>query len=253
MLIHPYHESVVSQLYPGAQHSANCLVPAVTAFETLLALPPEHRSKVVWRLDQGFGGDHNINWLLDRCYGVLAKGCSNRRAALLAQQVKRWRAVRDDKWVGSVLTPAGFSHPLETFAIRYTVPTGWKHTYLFSTLKLAGVATAQLYDQRGGAETEFRSDKSGGLQLDKRRKHKRAAQEVWVLLTDIAHNCLAWLARYLLADSPLASFGFLRINRDLFRIPGTIEMAHGQLLSVKLLKSAPYAADLLDCLRRFWQ
>ena len=164
MLIHPYHESVVSQLYPGAQHSANCLVPAVTAFETLLALPPEHRSKVVWRLDQGFGGDHNINWLLDRRYGVLAKGCSNRRAALLAQQVKRWRAVRDDKWVGSVRTPAGFSHPLETFAIRYTVPTGWKHTYLFSTLKLAGVATAQLYDQRGGAETEFRSDKSGGLQ-----------------------------------------------------------------------------------------
>ena len=123
MLIHPYHESVVSQLYPGAQHSANCLVPAVTAFETLLALPPEHRSKVVWRLDQGFGGDHNINWLLDRRYGVLAKGCSNRRAALLAQQVKRWRAVRDDKWVGSVRTPAGFSHPLETFAIRYTVPT----------------------------------------------------------------------------------------------------------------------------------
>ena len=74
-----------------------------------------------------------------------------------------------------------------------------------------------------------------------------------MLLTDIAHNCLAWLARYLLADSPLASFGFLRIIRDLFRIPGTIEMAHGQLLSVKLLKSAPYAADLLDCLRRFWQ
>ena len=178
----------------------------------------------MWRLDQGFGGDHNINWLLHRRYGVLAKGCSNRRAALRAQQVKRWRAVRDDKWVGSVRTPAGFvtrsdvCHPLHG-AHRL-------EAHLFVQHAQAGRrCLAQLYDQRGGAETEFRSDKRGGLQLDKRRKHKRTAQEAWVLLTDIAHNCLAWLARYLFADSPLASFGFLRINRDLFRIPGTIEIA----------------------------
>jgi len=88
VLIQPYHESLVSQLYPGSQHSANCLVPAVSAFETLLALPPEHHAKVVWRLDRGFGGDHNINWLLDQRYGVLAKGCSNRRAALFSFHVK---------------------------------------------------------------------------------------------------------------------------------------------------------------------
>ena len=104
MLIHPYHESVLSQLYPGAQHSSNCLEPAVATFETVLPLAPARRPKVIWRLDHGFGGDDNINWLLERNYGVLAKGCSNRRSAQLAQQGKRWYAVRPDKFVAMVPT-----------------------------------------------------------------------------------------------------------------------------------------------------
>ena len=73
-------------------------------FRDPLSLPshPSIAVKSCGDFDQGFGGDHNINWLLDRRYGVLAKGCSNRRAALLAQQVKRWRAVRNDKWSAAV-------------------------------------------------------------------------------------------------------------------------------------------------------
>lgn len=252
-MIHPYRESLLSQLYPGYQHSSNCLVPAVLTFEQLLPLPERYRAKVTWRLDGGFGGDLNVDWLLARQYGVVAKGCSNRRSANLVEQVKRWQMVRPDKLVGRVPTPEKFCRPLQTFSIRYQTAKGWKHSYLFSTLNLSGIATARFYDQRGGAETEFRSDKSGGLHLHKRRKHKRDPQEVWILLTDIAHNYLAWFSRTILIDSPFADYGFLRITRDLFRIPGVIEMEHGQLLSVKLLKSSPYAEDLLVCLQRFWE
>jgi hypothetical protein len=252
-MIHPYRESVLSQLYPGYQHSSNCLVPAVLTFEQVLNLPAQHRSKCIWRIDQGFGGDANINWLLKRDYQVLGKGCSNRRAAKLAQVVQRWRPVAADKFVGRPPTPEEFARPVETFVIRYHVPKGWKHAYLFSTLNQSGVVTVRFYDQRGGAETGFRSDKSGGLHLHKRRKHKRDAQEVWVLLTDMNHNYLSWFAHNILAESPFADYGFLRISRDLFRIPGYVEMENGQLLSVKLLRSSPYAADLLDCLRRFWE
>ena len=240
-------------MHPGYQHSSNCLVPAVTTFEQVLPLPVERHAKIVWRFDQGFGGDENINWLLDRGYSVLAKGCSNRRSAQLVRQVKRWHTVRYDKFVGCVPTPDGFVQPLHTFSIRYWAPTGWKHTYLLSTLNLPAVATALLYDQRGGAEIEFRSDKSGGLHLDKRRKHKRDAQEAWVLLTDLAHNCMSWVARSIFKDSPFDGFGFLRIARDLFCIPGQVEIDKDQLLSVKLLKSSPHADDLLVCLRRFWE
>jgi hypothetical protein len=77
-----------------------------------LLLPPPHRAKVIWRLDGGFGGDDNVDWLLARNYQVLVKGHSNRRAAKLAQQVKRWLPVRTDKAVGRVQTPvSGESRP----------------------------------------------------------------------------------------------------------------------------------------------
>lgn len=252
VMIHPYHESLLSQLYPGNQHSSNCLIPAVSAFENMLSLPIARHAKIVWRLDRGFGSDANINWLLERNYGVIAKGHSTRRSADLVNQVKRWRAVRHDKFVGCVPTPPGLGRPLHTFSIRYATANDWKHAYLFSTLNLSAVDTISFYDQRGGAETEFRSDKSGGLNLHKRRKHKRDAQEAWILLTDMAHNCLSWVAHTIFTNSPFAQFGFLRITRDLFSIPGHVEIENGQLVSAKFLKSSPYASDLLDCLKQFW-
>lgn len=250
-MIPAYHESLLSQLYPGYEHSSNCLIPAVLTFEQHLNLPAEHRTKIVWRLDRGFGGDENINWLLERNYQVLVKGCSHRRTAKLASLVQRWRQVRPDRFVGCAPTLGRFSQPVQTFVIRYQTKTGWKHAYLLSTLHLGGRRTLQLYDQRGAAETEFRADKSGGLFLDKRRKHKRDAQEAWVILTDMAHNYLAFFAHTYLADSPFANYGPLRIGRDLMRIPGYIQMDGDQLLFVKLLKSSPLAADLLPCLERF--
>ena len=251
-MITPYGETLLSHLYPGSQHSANCLVPAVTTFEQRLRLPQQHRTKIIWRLDRGFGGDDNISWLLDQNYQVLAKGHSNRRTAKLAQQVKRWLPVRSDKFVGRVETPVAFSRPVDTFVTRHQTRQGWKYSYLFSTLKLRSLPTIQLYEQRGGAELEFRADKSG-LALDKRRKQKRDAQEVWIILTDMAHNYLAWLARHILNDSPLADYGLLRISRDLLRTPGYLQFKQGKLLSVNLLKNSPHAADLAACLGRFWQ
>ena len=225
MLIHPYRESVLSQLYPGSQHSSNCLQPAILTFEQVLDLPPQRRRKCIWRTDQGFGGDANVNWVLERGYQFIGKGCSNRRAGKLAQQVQRWRAVSADAWVGRVVTPEEIKHSVETWVLRYPIPTGWKHVYLFSTLQRSGVATSHFYNQRGGAETEFRTDKSGGLQLHHRRKQQRDAQEAWVLLTDMAHNYLAWFTRHILHDSPFATYGALRISRDLLRIPGYVEVS----------------------------
>lgn len=252
-MIYPYRETLLSHLYPGYQHSSHCLQAAVLAFEELLMLPKKQRFKTVWRVDGGFGADKHINWLLERDYQILAKGASNRRAAKLARQVQRWVSVREDKWVGHVETPTEVNQLVKTFALRYQTPKGYKFRYIYSTLNLCGRQTSHFYDHRGGAETEFRADKSGGLFLHKRRKHKRDAQEVWVLLTDMAHNYLAWFAHHILADSPFASWGPLRIGRDLLRIPGWVEIEQGHLLSVKLLDSSPYAADLLPCLARFWE
>ena len=105
---------------------------------------------------------------------------------------------------------------------------------------------------RGGSETQFRSDKNGGLQLHKRRKHQRDAQEIWIILTDMAHNYLSWLTYTLFDKTPFEDFGFLRLSRELFHLPGIVEFENGHLVSVKLMKSSPYANDLLQCFRRFW-
>lgn len=252
-MLHPYRESLLSQLYPGSQPSVTALLPAVQLFETRLPLPAIRRHKIVWRVDGGFGSDANIKELVQRNYHVLAKGISNRRAGVLVKQVQRWRQVAPDKWVGSVPTPESFARPVSTFVVRKQRKDEMHVAYLYTTLPGSGLHIARLYDQRGGAETEFRSDKSGGAHLDKRRKQQRAAQEGWVHLTDMAHNCLSWFQHQILTDSPLASLGHLRISRDLLHMPGCIEMHNGQLLSVKFAKTVPHAATLLDCVRRFWE
>src|SRR5512134_2959120 len=133
-MLYPYRESLISQLYPGWQHSSNCLQPAVEAFEQRLNLPSDRRHKVVWRLNGGFGGDRNIEYLLARGYHVLAKGASNRRAAKLASQVQRWRAVRADKFVGQVATPEPFSRPVQTFVTQTQGGQQLRLAYLYSTL-----------------------------------------------------------------------------------------------------------------------
>jgi len=250
-MLYPYRETLLSHLYPGNQHSTHCLKAAVEDFENILKWERKKQIRVIWRLDGGFGADKNINWLAGKGYDFVVKGGSSPRGAMLARQVKRWISVRDDMWVGRVATPKDVKYEVETFALRYLTRKGIKHKYIFSTLGFSGRKTLLFYDLRGGAETEFRTDKSGGFFLQKRRKQKFLAQVVWVILTDMAHNYLSWFRHHILADSPFANWGPLRIGRDLFRIPGHIEMSSEGVLSVSLLESHPYASDLLPYLARF--
>jgi len=252
-MLYPFRESLLSQLYPGFTHSSHALKPAIETLEGRLELPPQRRHKVIWRLDAGYGSDANVIYLQQRGYRFLVKGRSNRRAAILSQQVKYWRQVDSSRFVGRVPTPSSLPDDIRTFVIRTHGPKRVRLTYLLTTVKLTGLATVRLYDQRGGAETEFRADKSGGGWLQKRRKHRRNAQEAWVHLTDMAHNFLAWFAYTKLRHTSLAGLGPLRITRDLFRVPGLVEFRDGQLFSVKLLKSAPHADPLLAALRCFWE
>jgi len=251
-MIYPYRETLLSQLYPGNQHSTHCLQAAVEGFEEILNLPKKKRLSIVWRLDGGFGADKHINWLVDRNYQVIAKGASSSRSPNLGRQVKRWLQVGHSKWVARVKSPAIVKPQVQTFPLRYLTKERYKYRYLYSTLGLYSRKTLQFYDYRGGAETEFRADKTGGLLLHTRRKQKWEAQVAWILLTDIVHNYLSWFSHHILADSPFASWGPLRITRDLFRIPGHITLSQDGLLFVSLSKSHPFAADLLPCLARFW-
>lgn len=252
-MIFPFHESLLSQLYPGFFHSTNALVPAIETFESRLNLPFERRHKVVWRLDAGFGGDNNVMYLFRHGYQFIVKGHSNRRAAILAHNVKLWRQVDERRFVAKAPTPDSLHPAIRTYLLRTHGPKRVRLTYLLTTLKLTGVQTIRFYDQRGGAETEFRADKSGGGWLHKRRKQKRHAHEAWIHLTDMAHNYLAWFAHHFLSETPFAGYGHLRIGRDLLRTPGFVGCHQDRLSSVKLLKSRPHARELLEVLKQFYE
>jgi len=247
-----YHETVWSGLYPGNRHSTHCLRPAVLAVENAFEFTPRERRRVAWRLDGGFGSDENLNWLLARDYQVLAKGCSNRRAEALARCVRRWDAAPGNCWLAWVPTPVPFVRPVKTLVKRRLVKGKPRHSYYFGTLHVPSKqAFMQRYNNRGGAETEFRADKSG-LYLSHRRKHRMNAQEGLVLITDLAHNLLADFEHRALTGTTFAGYGPKRIVRDLLTIPGRLYFEGGKLKRIELLSSHQYAAEMLNCLERYY-
>lgn len=104
------------------------------------------------------------------------------------------------------------------------------------------------YDHRGQCETEIQADK-GGLRLCRRRKHNLAAQEALVLLTDIAHNLIAWSANWMMLDKPLNTFGTTRFIEDVLTLPGQIHFNGGRLYKIELNELHPHAQATADGLR----
>jgi len=106
------------------------------------------------------------------------------------------------------------------------------------------------YDLRsGGIETSNRGSKEG-LGLTKRNKRRFAAQEMLVLLAQLAYNLLTWTRNRLVVHRPqLRSFGPLRIVRDLFHITGRIQLdAQGRILEITLNEAHALALPFVQAL-----
>jgi len=259
-----YRETLWSTLYSGNRNSAECLIPAVSAVETVLDLAPpavaaenaldlarQRRQRVLWRLDGGFGTFGNLQWLLDRDYQVLSKGFSSNCAKALAKSVKRWTPF-DAHWLAPVPCPFPTQRRVTTWLLRRREGERFSYNYYLTTLRLPSLAAAmRAYQQRGGAEIEqFRNDKQG-LQLSMRRKRHLVAQEALVVLVDIAHNLLADFYAVALAGSAFHGFGPKRIVRDLLSMAGTLSWSTSGELRVGLQRAHPHAQALLDCLVRY--
>jgi hypothetical protein len=239
-------------VYPGNQHTVQCLEPAVRAAETALELAPAQRKRTVWRLAGGAGSDEHIRWLLKRGYHIVAKGMSNRRAESLARQVQRWDAYQD-AWLGEVDPPADDGRPIRVFVKRRLKDGAYRHSYYFSTLSLPSKGLFMTtYDARGGAEVEqFRNDKSG-LSLEARRKRSFLGQKGYVLLTDLAHNLLADFHAKALIGTDFEGFGLKRIVRDLLNFPGRLTFdKRGNLARIELLSLKQFSRELSICLERY--
>ncbi len=267
-----YDEIVNEHLYNGKIQLDRSLQELVKAAEEVLDLDVKRRQRTIVRVDAGGGRDADINWLLQREYHTLVKVKNWKRAFKLCQSVTTWYLdpKSPNRDVGWVEEPHAYARPTRQLAIRTRKRNGKLsyHVLVFTltdallfwlahqpvrrepTLEQLLFAALQAYDLRGGAaETVFKGSKQG-LGLTKRNKRLFSAQEMLVLLAQLAYNLISW-TRNLLADHTpsLHRFGMLRMVRDAFHITGKIELdAQGHILHITLNQAHSLALPFVQAL-----
>lgn len=265
-----YDELVVERLYVGKRQLDQSFQELILATEDVLNLLENKRQNTILRMDGGGGDDANINWALDRKYHLLTKVRNWQRAYKLAQTVTQW--YRDpkisDREVGWVEQPKQYNRPTRQLALRHPKKKkdgsmGWHYHVLVFTLtdemlfKLCQrpmptspaalelmLAAAYAYDKRdGGLETQNRGDKQG-LGLSHRNKRSFVAQEMLILLAQLAHNVVIWSRNQMSqVESRFNKFGIQRTTRDLFQIDGHVLLSPaGAIESVVLNGRHPHAS-----------
>lgn len=215
-----YEEIVTDRLFAGNVQLIPALPALIAAVEATLALDGERRRRTVLRMDAGAGSIDAVNWVLARDYHLHCKDMSSVRATSLAQSVTEWftcprQPGREVGWV--TVEASNYVRPLRRLAMRWRLRNGqWKHALILSTLeprevvqllnqpvdrmrdpRAVAAAYAKLYDLRAGAvEIEFKEDKQG-FGITKRSKKQFAAQQMVMLLGQLAHNVVVWARQWL--------------------------------------------------------
>jgi Transposase DDE domain group 1 len=250
-----YHETLFSQLYPGKQQSTPTYVPMLEALDRTLALSEAQKARTILRTDAGFGSDANVNSALENHWQIVRKSSGGRRPAALARQVAEtdWQVLGPtERWLATVAPAVAFVRPVQWLLLGWCTARGdLKQAVVLCSIEAWSPAEViGHYDARGACETEIQADK-GGLLLCRRRKKVLAAQEALVLLTDMAHNLLAWAGRWMALEGRLATFGPTQLIQDVLPLPGHLVFNQQQLVEVRLNAHPPYAAEVaagLDCL-----
>ena len=254
-----YDEIVTEKLYPGTVQLERNLPELIKNAENALDLDETRRKRTILRVDAGGGTDANINFLLERGYFGITKVKNWNRTCSLVKTVSQWKAIpqlsdHDWGWVGK---PHEYVRPTRQLAIRWPNKKtgGWFYCVLVFNLtdellcELARMPMPEThteldlisiivdaYDLRGGGvETSYRNSKQG-IGLTKRNKKSFQAQEMLVLLAQLAYNITDWVQNELAEhSSAIAAFGTLRMIRDAFQIAGRIEFdTNGNIVSVTL-------------------
>jgi len=259
-----YDEIVSEQLYRGKIQLEKNLLELVDGAAEVLQLTPEERERTVVRVDGGGGTDANLNGLLERGYRVVAKVKNWQRSVKLCRSVSAWYPdpadpSRELGWIG---TPHAYVRPTRQIGIRHHHPQkGWLYRVLVLPpdpaiwfelaerpypdqpgeleLLLAGM---RAYDLRGGGVETANRNSQSGLGVCQRNKRSFAAQEMLVLLAQLAYNLLSWF-RHVQAEGwpKLKRYGMQRLVRDWLSIDGTITIGEGDILRIVLNRDHPLA------------
>ena len=250
-----------NQLYPGDTRSDAVFKKMLGKLETVLGLDRvEKRSRVRLRFDAGFGTDANINYALWRGFQLIGKMYTSRRIQKLVATVEEWVSVPTRKGVrgreaGYVKQPHRYARRTVQVAVRTPKKDGtWSYAVLVSTDINATLEELLLeYDQRSGApENSFAQDYQA-LSLRKYRKAGFIAQQVLLLLAELAHNLMIWMKTWFIeavetpqdaseqtenshrkARKMLQSRGLKRIRRDILAIPGKVCFEGKKVVGIRI-------------------
>jgi hypothetical protein len=264
-----YEEVIVDRLYSGKIQLEKSFQQLVEMAEDVLDLGPAQRKRTILRFDASAGTDKHINWALGRGYEILTKVKNWQRVRKLTQSIEQWHddpkvADRQFAWVPE---PHRYVRATRQLAVRRKDKKGaWRVRVLVTSLDNTALlwlarqpfcgelgpldimcALLYAYDLRGGGvETSIKHSKQG-LGITKRNKRNFHAQEMLVLLAQMASNLIVWtrdeMARHV---SNWQAFGCLRIVRDLFQIPGKVQIdSQGRILKITLNRDHVYAVKFL--------
>lgn len=264
-----YEEIVVDRLYSGKVQLEKSFQELIQKAEDVMGLVPAKRIRTILRTDGGAGTDAAINWALGRGYELLTKVKNWKRVYKLTQSIVEWY---DDPKVPNrqcawVEDPHDYLRPTRQLAVRRKDKKDqWKVRVLVTTLDnatlcwLAGrpfkkeasesetmCILLYAYDMRGGGvETSIKGSKQG-LGITKRNKRNFHAQEMLVLLAQLASNMITWMRNDIARQVPSwRRFGSLRLVRDVLHITGKIELdAQGRILQITLNHDHIYAEKFL--------
>ena len=269
-----YDEIVCEKLYPGTVQLEKNLPELIEMAENVLDMDEKRRKRTILRVDAGGGTDANINFFLEHDYFEITKVKNWQRTCKLVKTVTNWRAIpqlpdHECGWVGELHE---YVRPTRQLAIRWPNKKkgNWNYCVLVFNLtdelifelaralmpetytELELISTiVDAYDLRGGGvETSYKNSKQG-IGLHKRNKKCFHAQEMLVLLAQLAYNMIGWVQNELAQhSSTIASFGTLRMIRDAFQIAGKIEFdTNGNIISITLNQ----IHKLAKAFRDYWQ
>jgi hypothetical protein len=268
-----YDEIISERLYAGKTQLNRSLQELVADAETVLNFNPGFCKRTILRIDGG--NDADINWLLARGYKVLVKVTHWKRVEKLAATVATWHTDPKDpqRQAGWVQLPFVYDQPTCQLAVRCQGKKGkWATTILVFNLdadqlrwlnqqgkqpSLPPTDTIWLavyaYDLRGGGvETAIKGSKQG-LGITKRNKKSFEAQEMLLLLGQLAYNLTGWVRNGLAScQAKLQQFGMLRMVRDAFHIAGLISFdAQGHIVQISLNQAHELAASFINAFASF--
>jgi len=214
ILVSGTQEIVAESLYPGNVTSCMVFKEMVKKMEHQLSLNTKDQRRLIrLRLDGGFGTDENIDYALWRSYHLLAKVYSWKRARALAKSVDEWVDISPGpdnrpRQAGWVTKPHHYGRKTKQLAIRMPKKKG--NGYQYSVLVITDMegdinTIVNDYDGRSGVpESTFCQDNQG-LGMRKRRKKNFVAQQMLVLLNQLAHNLIRWIQGWMIKAMKLLS------------------------------------------------